>query len=175
MNILPTEQSWKVTVDLLSNLKSKGYNIPNELNQDLSMVRSQIGFYKRDPSSPELMEQLMKAEMTLTQVQEQLINLAKNEGEEYVENWENIFKKASQGEKVTNMPKLGSRFIVNAPPGLSSARIILDKPISEERVQEVAEYENVILEFDDDVTIAVYGEREKVQKALKELGPFFSE
>ena len=93
MNILPTEQSWKVTVDLLSNLKSKGYNIPNELNQDLSMVRSQIGFYKRDPSSPELMEQLMKAEMTLTQVQEQLINLAKNEGEEYVENWENIFKK----------------------------------------------------------------------------------
>ncbi len=175
MNILPTEQSWKVTVDLLSDLKSKGYTIPNALNQDLSMVRSQIGFYKRDPTAPELMQELMKGEMTLTQVQEQLITIAKSEGDAYVEEWEERFKKASQGEKVTDMPKLGSRFIVNAPPGLSSARIILNKPISEERVQEIAEYENVILEFDDDVTIAVYGDRNKVQKALKELGPFFSE
>lgn len=175
MNILPTEQSWKVTVDLLSDLKSKGYSIPNAINQDLSMVRSQIGFYKRDPTAPELMQQLMKGEMALTQVQEQLITIAKNEGDAYVEEWEDRFKKASQGEKVTDMPKLGSRFIVNAPPGLSSARIILKKPISEERVQEIAEYENVILEFDDDVTIAVYGDRNKVQNALKELGPFFSE
>ena len=175
MNTLPTEQSWKVTVDFLSDLKSKGYDIPNSINQDLSMVRSQIGFYKRDPSSPELMQELMKGEMTLTQIQEQLVSLAKNEGEEYVKNWENIFKKAAQGEKVTKMPQLGSKFIVNAPPGLSSARIILKKPISEERIQEIAEYENVILEFDDDVTIAVYGDRNKVQKALKELGPFFSE
>lgn len=175
MSTLPTEQSWKVTVDLLSDLKNKGYEISSSLNQDLSMVRSQIGFYKRDPTSNELMQQLMKAEMTLTQIQEQLMSLAKDEGEEYLKKWEDAFKKASSGEKVANMNNLGSRFIVNAPPGLSSARIILNKPLSEERVQEIAEYENVILEFDDDVTIAVYGDRNKVQKALKELGPFFSE
>lgn len=175
MNTLPTEQSWKVTVDLLSDLKNKGYDLSSSINQDLSMVRSQIGFYKRDPSSNELMQQLMNAEMTLTQIQEHLMNLAKNEGKEYFEKWELAFKKASKGENVANMSNLGSRFIVNAPPGLSSARLILKKPISEERVQEIAEYENVIIEFDDDVTIAVYGNKSNIQCALKELGPFFSE
>ena len=68
-----------------------------------------------------------------------------------------------------------SRFIQNVPPGLSYAKITLRNPIAEDRVQEIAEYYGLIMEFDTDSTIALYGEKSNIQLALKEMAPFFAE
>ena len=41
---------------------------------------------------------------------------------------------------------------------------------------EICEYENVIIEFDDnDVSVFVFGEKDNIQCALKEMSPFFHE
>ncbi|MBP5784180.1 MAG: DUF2096 family protein, partial [Methanobrevibacter sp.] len=48
-------------------------------------------------------------------------------------------------------------------------------PIAEDRVQEIAEYYGLIMEFDTDSTIALYGEKSNIQLALKEMAPFFAE
>lgn len=175
MNPLPIEQSWMITVDLLSDLQKKGYEIPHTINTELGIVRSQIGFYKRDKTAPEMMKEYMNAEMSLTRIQESLISLAKKVGPTYVEKWEIALKKANKGEKVVEVPQLGSHFVINTPPGFSSGRITLTKPISEERVQDIAEYFNLIIEFEDDVTLSFYGDKENVQKGLREMAPFFNE
>jgi hypothetical protein len=48
-------------------------------------------------------------------------------------------------------------------------------PLSEDRVQEIAEYENVIIEFEEDALLVVYGDKENIKKSLQELSSFFKE
>ena len=175
MSTLPIENTWIVLVDLLSDLKKKGHEIPKSVPSDLSFIRSQIGFYKRDMNAPEMMKEYMDAEMSLTSIQEMLLNIGNQEGPDYIEKWETALKNAGKGEVERKIPKLGSHFVVNTPPGFSSGRITLKKPIDVERIQEIAEYENLIIEFEDDVTIILFGDKENVQRGLREMGPFFAE
>ncbi len=54
-------------------------------------------------------------------------------------------------------------------------RITFKTPISEERVQEIAEYHNVIIEFQTDTLLVIYGDKQNIQDSLKEMSSFFSE
>ena len=118
---------------------------------------------------------LANADMTLNRIQESLISMAEEEGEEYLDKWLDYLKRATKGEKVFEMPQSRSKFLINTPPGMSSGRITLKNPLAEERVNEIAEWNGLIIEFDDDFTVALYGDKDKVQHGLKEMGPFFSE
>ena len=64
MSTLPIEQSWLVIANLSSELHKKGIQIPKELNKDLGLVKSQIGFYKKDPSHPDMINEMAKADMS---------------------------------------------------------------------------------------------------------------
>jgi hypothetical protein len=64
---------------------------------------------------------------------------------------------------------------VGAPSGFSMARLTFKKPILEERLQEIAEYYNIILEFEEDNIIMIFGDKDNIKKSLKELSSFFSE
>ena len=158
MSTLPIEQSWLVIANLSSELHKKGIPIPKELNKDLGLVKSQIGFYKKDPSHPDMINEMAKADMSLNEIQGVLLSLAESYDKDFYEEW---FTQ--------------SRFIQNVPPGLSYAKITLRNPIAEDRVQEIAEYYGLIMEFDTDSTIALYGEKSNIQLALKEMAPFFAE
>ena len=68
-----------------------------------------------------------------------------------------------------------SKFVGTAPPGFSFAKVHLKKAIAEDRLQEIAEYLNLIIEFEDDITIALYGDSDNIKKGLKEIAPFFNE
>jgi hypothetical protein len=48
-------------------------------------------------------------------------------------------------------------------------------PLAEERVQEIAEWNGLIIEFEDDVTVQLHGDKEDLQFGLKEMGSFFLE
>ena len=47
--------------------------------------------------------------------------------------------------------------------------------MQEERVQEIAEYHNVIIEFQTDTIIVIYGDKKNIQDSLKEMSSFFTE
>ena len=64
---------------------------------------------------------------------------------------------------------------MNSPPGLTTGRINLRVPLAEERVQEIAEWNGLIIEFEDDVTVELHGDKEDLQNGLKEMGSFFLE
>ncbi|MCF0226882.1 MAG: DUF2096 domain-containing protein [Methanobrevibacter sp.] len=174
MNV-PSEQNWLVLVKLLTDLKKKGYEIPDEHNSDLALARSSINFYKKDPTNMEMINALAKSDIMMNEIQESLLAMAEQEGEEYINEWLDLLSRSTRGEEVFKMPQSRSKFLINAPPGMSSGRITLKKPLAEERVQEIAEWNGLIIEFDDDYTVALYGDKNNVQDGLKEMGPFFSE
>ena len=172
---LPSEQNWLVLHHLLTDLNKKGYDIPDGVNPEMGLIRSSISSYKRDPSHPELINGLAKAEMSLNNIQRTLLIMAEEEGDEYVDYWLDLFKQAMQGKEVFEFANSRSRFLVNTPPGLTTGRINLKVPLAEERVQEIAEWNGLIIEFDDDVTIELHGDRPDLQNGLKEMGSFFLE
>ena len=172
---LPSEQNWLILNNLIKDLTSKGYEIPNGINPEMGIIRSTISSYKRDPSHPELINGLAKAEMSLNSIQGTILSIAENEGDEYVDHWLDLFKRAMKGEEVFEFPKSRSTFLVNTPPGLTTGRINLKVPLAEERVQEIAEWNGLIIEFDDDVTVALHGDKPDLQVGLKEMGSFFLE
>ncbi|MDO5823732.1 DUF2096 domain-containing protein [Methanobrevibacter sp.] len=172
---LPSEQNWLVLQHLLTDLTKKGYDIPNGINPEMGLIRSTISSYKRDPSHPELINGLAKAEIALNTIQGTLLTIAEEEGEKYVDHWLDLLKQVMQGKEVYEFAKSRSRFLVNTPPGLTTGRINLKVPLAEERVQEIAEWNGLIIEFDDDVTVQLHGDKEDLQIGLKEMGSFFLE
>ena len=172
---LPCEQNWLVLFNLISDLTQKGYDIPQGINPEMGLIRSSISSYKRDPSHPDLINGLAQAEMSLNKIQGTVLTIAEEEGDEYVDHWLDLFKRTMRGEEVFEFPKSRSTFLVNSPPGLTTGRINLKVPLAEERVQEIAEWHGLIIEFDDDVTVALHGDKPDLQLGLKEMGSFFLE
>ena len=170
---LPSEQNWLVLQRLITDLAKKGYEIPKGINPEMGLIRSSISSYRRDPSHPELINGLAKAEMALNNIQGTLLTIAEEEGEEYVDQWLDLLKRVMRGEEVFEFAKSRSKFLVNTPPGLTTGRINLKVPLAEERVQEIAEWNGLIIEFDDDVTIQLHGDQEDLKAGLKEVGYFF--
>lgn len=172
---LPSEQNWLVLHHLISDLSKKGYEIPSGINPEMGLIRSTISSYKRDPSHPDLINGLAKAEMSLNKIQGTLLTIAEEEGDEYADHWLDLLKKVMRGEEVFEFPKSRSKFLVNAPPGMTTGRINLKVPLAEERVQEIAEWNGLIIEFEDDVTVELHGDKKDLQTGLKEMGSFFLE
>ena len=170
---LPSEQNWLVLQRLITDLAKKGYEIPKGINPEMGLIRSSISSYRRDPSHPELINGLAKAEMALNNIQGTLLTIAEEEGEEYVDQWLDLLKRVMRGEEVFEFAKSRSKFLVNTPPGLTTGRINLKVPLAEERVQEIAEWNGLIIEFDDDVTFQLHGDQEDLKSGLKEMGSFF--
>ena len=172
---LPSEQNWLVLFNLITDLNEKGYDIPQGINPEMGLIRSSISSYKRDPSHPELINGLAKAEMSLNTIQGTLLTIAEQEGDEYVDFWLDLLKQVMMGKELFEFPDSRSKFLVNTPPGLTTGRITLKVPLAEERVQEIAEWNGLIMEFDDDVTVEIHGDKEDLQIGLKEMGSFFLE
>ena len=172
---LPSEQNWLVLNHLIKDLTSKGYKIPDGINPEMGIIRSTISSYHRDPSHPELINGLAKAEMSLNNIQGTLLTIAEEEGDEYTDYWLDLLKQAMRGKEVFEFADSRSKFLVNTPPGLITGRINLRVPLAEERVQEIAEWNGLIIEYDDDVTIQLHGDKKDLQFGLKEMGSFFLE
>lgn len=175
MNVLPLEQTWLVLVELLTDLKKKGFEIPRDVNENLRLARMDINFYKTDPTNPEVMKELKRINQFLNSVQDSLIGISENISSDYKQGWIQKLQKASRGEEVYPVEKKKSKFIVGAPPGFSVVRITLKEPLSEDRIQEIAEEFNLIIEFDEDNVISVFGQKENIKKGLKEISFFFKD
>lgn len=173
--MLPIEQTWLILVELLTDLKKKGKDVPNSINKEISLLKTSINFYKKDMSHPDMIKEFDKANIKITEIQNTLLRYAEEMGDEYFNEWVDKLRRANLGEEIYKQPETASKFIGGAPPGFSSAKIHLKKPLAEDRTQEIAEYFNLIIEFEDDTTIAIYGDSENIKKALKEFAPFFNE
>ncbi len=171
----PLYLKWAVLDHLLKDL-NKNYDIPKSVIKNLQYTRALISFYTQDPTEPDRAKELPRIDSLLNEVERNLILTAENEGEEYVKDWEQKLFDASQGKMVFEPVKIQSNFIPGLPANFDYVRFNFREPIAEERFIEICEYENVIIEFDDnDTSVFVFGEDPQISSALKEMAPFFSE
>ena len=171
---LPAEQVWLVLSEFLSDLIKRDIEVPTDINKNMGFTKTQISFYKKDTSHPDMIKELSKANITLSEMQNKLLDVAsENVSEEYANEWFDKLKRANRGEKFYDTPDIHSKFNLNPPPGFSTGRITLKKPITEDRVQEIAEYYGLIIEFEDDVTLSLYGDKSDVKKGIQEMAGFF--
>ena len=175
MSELPAEQTWLVLVELLTDLRKKDKEIPKEITKNIQIAKTTINFYKVDPTDPERQVEVKRINESLTSIQNSLMNLAEEVSSEYADKWIDKLLRASRGEVVYPQKKTDTKFVVGAPSGFSMVRMNFKAPLSEDRVQEIAEYENVIIEFEEDSLVVVYGDKENVKKSLQELSSFFKE
>lgn len=175
MSSLPAEQTWMVLVELLTDLRRHQVKIPSTITNNIRLAKTTINFYKVNPSDPERIKEVPRMNQFLTSAQEALMSLADGQSQEYSEEWLDKLKKASRGEEVYPLKEDRSKFVIGAPPGFSMVRVNFKAPLAEDRVQEIAEYHNVIIEFEDDRLVAVYGDSENLKLSLKELASFFKE
>ena len=175
MSELPAEQTWLVLVELLTDLRKKGSDIPQEVPKNVQMAKTTINFYKVDPTDPERQVEVKRINEFLTTLQNSLMGMADEIGDQYSDQWMEKLLRASRGEVVYPQKKTNSKFVVGAPSGFSMIRVNFKAPLSEDRVQEIAEYHNVIIEFEEDNLVAVYGDKENLKKSLQELSTFFKE
>lgn len=171
---LPAEQVWLVLSEFLSDLHKRNIETPKEINKNMGLTKTQISFYKKDTSHPDMIRELSRANIALSEIQNELIDIAEEKvSEDYADEWMDKIKRANRGEKLYDVPDIHSKFNLNPPPGFSTGRITLKKPISEERVQDIAEYYGLIIEFEDDLTISLYGDKDKVKEGIQEMAGFF--
>ena len=175
MSFLPAEQTWMILVELLTDLRKNGVDIPKDVTKDIQMAKTTINFYKVNPNDVERMKELKRMNDFMNSAQDMLLTLAEDVGEDYLESWLEKLRRASRGEQVYQLVNKKSKFIVGAPSGFSMARLTFKKPILEERLQEIAEYYNIIIEFEDDNVIMIFGDKDNIKKSLKELSSFFTE
>lgn len=175
MNDLPVEQTWLVLVDLLTDLKKKKIKIPENIPKNIRLARSAINFYKSDPTNPDMMKELKRINDFLNSTQDTLLDIAEDVGIEYRDEWLQKLMRASRGEKVVEKKDTSPRFVVGAPAGFSMVRVTFKEPLSEERLNDVAETHGVIIEFEEDDVVAIYGDKDDVKESLKEIASFFNE
>jgi hypothetical protein len=175
MSDLPVEQTWMVLVELITDLRKRNVEIDPEIPDDIRMAKTTINFYKVNPADPERMKELKRINDFINSAQNKLIDLAEKQGKEYKDQWIKKLTKASRGEKIYDLHDKKSEFVIGAPPGFSMVRITFKAPINEERVQEIAEYDNVIIEFQTDTLLVIYGDKKNIQDSLKEMSSFFTE
>ena len=173
--MLPIEQTWLILVDLLTDLKKRDVDVPKSINKNISLLKTSINFYKRDTSHPDMIKEFDRANIVITEVQDKLLEHAEGLSTEYCNEWIDKLRRANLGEEIYKQAETASKFVGGAPPGFSHAKVHLKKPISEDRVQEIAEYNNIIIEFEDDTTLALFGDSDDIKKSLKEIAPFFNE
>jgi hypothetical protein len=115
MNDLPVEQTWLILVDLLTDLRKKGIEIPEDVPKNVRLARSTINFYKSDPTNPEMMKELKRINDFLNSIQDTLLDIAEEVGSEYRDEWLQKLMRASRGEKVVEKEETTPRFVVGAP------------------------------------------------------------
>ncbi|MGZ7096132.1 MAG: DUF2096 family protein [Methanobacterium sp.] len=175
MNDLPVEQTWLILVELLTDLKNKGIKVPNEVTKKVRLAKSSINFYKSDTTNPEMMKELKTINDLLNSVQDTLLDMAEEISPDYRDEWLKKLIRASRGEKVIEKDVISPRFVVGAPSGFSMVRVTFQEPLSEERLNDIAETHGVIIEFEEDDVIAIYGDKDDVKESLKEIASFFNE
>lgn len=175
MNDLPEEQTWMVLVNLLTDLRNKGVEIDPKITEDVRLAKTTINFYKVNPADPERMKEVKRINEFLNSIQDKLIDLAEEQSADYKKEWIEKLTLASRGEKIYESHEKKSEFVVGAPPGFTMVRVTFKTPVPEERIQEIAEYNNVIIEFQTDNLVAIYGEKQNIQDSLKEIASFFTD
>jgi len=168
------EQVWLVLSDLFQDLNQR--NIRVDVASDLRNCKTLIHFIRMSVTRPSrepmtIDDSLRTLLHVLGKIQSSLISEALRFDKNYTREWMKKIDQAERAELDYTMIHTTSEFVPGLPqdPEKSWVRLTLQKPIAEERVQDVAERFGVIIEFQSDSSILISGWGESVKKASREV------
>jgi len=168
------EQLWLILSALFQDLTRK--NISVDVASELRSCKTLIRFIDTSTvhSSEELTAidgSLQKLQQILGKIQSNLISAALTVDECYVRDWTTKIDKAERGESNYKMVHTPAEFVPGLPRDVEDGwvRLTLEKPIAEERVQDIAEQFGVIIEFRNEFHIVVSGRKASVRKAVRDV------
>ena len=168
------EQVWLVLSDLFQDLNRR--NISVDAASDLRHCKTLINFIRMSVTHPSkepviIDDSLRNLFQILGKIQSNLISEALRLDKNYAREWMEKIDKAERAELNYAMIHTTSEFVPGLPqdPEKSWVRLTLQKPIAEERVQDVAEQFGVIIEFQSNSSILISGRGESVKKASRDI------
>ena len=168
------EQVWLVLSDLFQDLNRR--NVSVGVASELRDCKTLIRFIRTSVVHPPkdlitIDNSLRNLQQILGKIQSNLISAAMNVDENYVRDWMKKIDKAERAELNSVMIHTPSEFVPGLPRDLETewVRLTLQKPIAEERAQDVAEQFGVIIEFENDFQVVIRGKRTSVKKAAKDI------
>jgi len=168
------EQVWLVLSDLFQDLSRKNIsvNVASDLRDCktlIHLIRTSIIHPSKDPmiiddSLRNLLQILGKIRSSLLS---QALSLEENHRKECMEK----IDRAERAELDYAIIYNPSEFVPSLPrdPEEGWMRLTLQKPIAEERVQDVAEQFGVIIEFKNGCRISISGRRDPVRNAARDI------
>ena len=167
------EQLWLVLSDFFQDLNRK--NIHVDVASELRSCKTLIHFIQTStvhPSEePTIADSLRKLQQMLGKIESSLISAALTVNESYAKDWTSKIDKAERAELNCTMIHTPSEFVPGLPRDVEEGwiRLTLQKPIAEERAQDVAEQFGVIIDFKDEFHIVISGGKASVKKAVKDV------
>ena len=174
------EQVWLVLSDLFQDLNQR--NISVNVASSLRDCKTLIHFIRMSVTHPskeamKIDDSLLNLMQILDEIKSDLISEALRLDENYVKEWMKKIDKAERTELDSAMIYASSVFVPCLPkdPEEGWVRLTLQKPIAEERVQDVAEQFGVIIEFKNDLHILITGHGDSVREATRNVYELSSE
>ncbi len=168
------EQVWLVLSELFQDLNRR--NIKVDVASDLRNCKTLINFIRVSVTYPPresmgIDGSLRDLMQVLDKIQSNLMSEALRLDENYAIEWMKKIDKAQRAELDYAMIYTTSEFVPSLPrdPEKGWIRLTLQKPIAEERAQDVAEQFGVIVEFKNGTQIVISGRRDLVKKAIKDF------
>ena len=168
------EKTWLVLVKLFEELVGHGIEVNASQLRDSKALLHLVLTTPTDPCSTTLGgpgSPLIVLEESLEKAKSELLSASLRLGEARSEYWMERVSKAEVEDANQLMVYGGSCFFPGLPrnPGSGWARLTLQQPIGEGRVQDVAEQFGVLVEFEDDLHLVFEGEPYLVKRALADV------
>ena len=159
------EQWWKTLERLISDLKKKHVEVPEDVISSLKSVKTMITVYQVDPSCSSL---ILDIEKQLLAVESILVTIMrKNLGKTYSENF---FRKLEKARIETgSKPVTKQRIFSHLPKDEHWIRILTSNDILGEDVQKLAEELGLSADLQKDSYILIHGEKSKIKEFVKRM------
>jgi len=172
--VRPLERTWLILVKLFEELVARGVEVDaSELRESKALLHL-VRTTPSDPCSAPMSESgnpLLVLEESLEKAKSELISASMKLGEARSNYWNERVSKAELEDAEQLMAYGESRFFPGLPRNRSTgwARLTLQQPIGEGRVQDVAEQFGVLVEFEDNLHLVFEGEPSLIKKALADI------
>ncbi len=163
------QQKWLASFDMLLELKKNKFSVPRA-SELLRHVRSMINEAALNKAADEKF--FAKAENLLDEAQREIFFVAEPLGKEFLERWDDVFKKIMAGEKYGEYTFNSSTFYPHLPRGAYWVRLKQPKEATPQRLREIAKACDVLIKRHQKEHIIITGNKEKVKKALQELAVY---
>jgi len=169
---------WTVLNKMLGDLTSKGVPPSLQVNADLRHSRLLISHWQLHLARGKATEEAFIADidMLLDSARKILFEHASTVlGEDYVNKWKELLRKAKSGEFRVPLPQLGGTFIPGIPrdKDVDFVRIVLPRAASFDELKGIEKKTGAMIEAESENTIRISGKKEFVKRALDVISKRF--